>query len=224
MITVTYQYKLKPTKQQIQTFEQWLETCKKVWNFALRERKDWVNSRKSPINSCSLKAEYIIPADAPRPNYFSQAKQLTTAKKIYPELTIPHVHVLQQTLRQLEAGGIFVEDINFKAWAKGLFGKYTLDAAYGQFFNVLSYVCWKRGVYFAKVDKDYSSQICPNCQTHTGKKDLSERVHFCSNCGYTTNRDVAAAQVLCQRGLVAVGQPVNQIAFGGVLSGVLNNA
>ncbi|MGL6339859.1 MAG: RNA-guided endonuclease InsQ/TnpB family protein [Waterburya sp.] len=347
MITVNYQYKLKPTKQQIQTFEQWLNTCKKVWNFALRERKDWVSSRKSPVNSCSLKAEYIIPADVPRPNYFFQAKQLTTAKKIYPELTIPHVHVLQQTLRQLEtafvsmwerghgfprfkkklrsfvypdvkdnavepgrvklpkigwvkmrmsrplpesfslkqirvvkrasgyfvmlcyqmavdvpnpvflghplgvdigltkylatsdgelisrprffnalygklkslqrrlknkqkgssnwhnlnrkiarlhqkisdtrsdwqfklahylcdqAGGIFVEDINFKAWAKGLFGKHTLDAAYGQFFAIIAYVCWKRGVYFAKVDKNYSSQICPNCQTYTGKKDLS---------------------------------------------------
>ncbi|MDJ0690216.1 MAG: transposase [Xenococcaceae cyanobacterium MO_188.B32] len=122
------------------------------------------------------------------------------------------------------AGGIFVEDINFKAWAKGLFGKHTLDAAYGQFFNILSYTCWKRGVYFAKVDKNYSSQTCPNCQTHTGKKDLSERVHSCSNCGYTTNRDVAAAQVLCQRGLVAVGQPVNQVASGGVLSGVFNHA
>ena len=117
------------------------------------------------------------------------------------------------------AGGIFVEDINFKAWAKGLFGKHTLDAAYGQFFNILSYVCWKRGVYFAKVDKDYTSQICPNCGTQTGKKNLGERVHSCSACGYTTNRDVAAAQVVCQRGLVAVGQPVNQVASGGVLSG-----
>ena len=398
MITVTYQYKLKPTKQQIKTFDQWLDTCQKVWNFALRERKDWVNSRKSPINSCSLKAEYIIPADAPKPNYFNQAKQLTTAKKIYPELTIPHVHVLQQTLRQLEAafvsmwgrghgfprfkkkmrsfvypnikdravepgrvklpkigwvkmrmsrelpkgytlkqirvvkrasgyfvmlcyrldvdvphpsfsghplgidiglekylatsdgelvarprffnkfygklkslqkrlkkkqkgsnswhrlsqkiarihqkisdtrtdwqfklahylcdraGGIFVEDINFKAWAKGLFGKQTKDAAYGLFFKILAYVCWQRGVYFTKVDKDYTSQICPNCGTQTGKKTLGERVHSCSSCGYTTNRDVAAAQVVCQRGLVAVGQPVNQIASGGVLSGVFNNA
>jgi putative transposase len=80
-----------------------------------------------------------------------------------------------------------------------LFYKHTLDAAYGQFFNILSYVCWKRDVYFAKIDKDYSSQICPNCQTHTAKKDLSERIYSCSACGYTTNRDVAAAQVLCQQ-------------------------
>jgi putative transposase len=119
-----------------------------------------------------------------------------------------------------QAGAIFLEDINFKAWAKGLFGKHTLDAAYGQFFNILSYVCWKRDVFFLKVDKDYTSQICPNCGTHTGKKDLSERIHRCDNCGYTTNRDVAAAQVIRNKGILAVGQPVgSQIASGGVLSG-----
>ena len=122
-----------------------------------------------------------------------------------------------------KAQAIFVENINFKAWAKGLFGKYTLDAAYGQFFNILSYICWKRDVFFLKVDKNYTSQTCPNCQTVTGKKDLSERMHRCENCGYTTLRDVAAAQVIVQRGILAVGQPVSQIATGDVLSGVGGN-
>jgi len=122
------------------------------------------------------------------------------------------------------AGAIFVEDINFIAWAKGLFGKHTLDAAYGQFFNILSYICWKRDVFFLKVDKNYTSQICPNCQTHTGKKDLIERMHRCANCGYTTHRDVAAAQVILQRGISAVGQPVeSKIASGDVLPGVSSN-
>ncbi|MGL5074242.1 MAG: zinc ribbon domain-containing protein, partial [Waterburya sp.] len=45
---------------------------------------------------------------------------------------------------------------------------------------------------------------CPRCQTLTGKKLLSERVHSCSNCDYTTDRDVAAAQVVMQRGLNSV--------------------
>ncbi len=117
------------------------------------------------------------------------------------------------------AGMIFAEDINFKAWARGLFGKQTLDAGFGQFFKILAYVCWKRDVFFLKVDKDFTSQICPNCNIHTGKKDLSNRIHFCPECGYTTNRDVAASQVIRNRGLVAVGQPVNEIACGGVLSG-----
>ncbi|ACK65249.1 transposase IS605 OrfB [Rippkaea orientalis PCC 8801] len=122
-----------------------------------------------------------------------------------------------------QAGMIFVEDINFKAWAKGLFGKHTLDAGFGQFFTVLSYVCWKRDVYFLKVDKDYTSQICPNCNTHTGKKNLSNRVHNCPNCGYQTNRDVAASQVIRNRGLNAVGQPVLENAFGDVLLGSISD-
>jgi transposase len=72
---------------------------------------------------------------------------------------------------------IFVEDIDFKAWAKGMFGKHTLDAGFGQFFNILAYISWKKDVFFAKVDKDYTSQTCPNCGCHTGKKLLKERIH-----------------------------------------------
>ncbi len=31
---------------------------------------------------------------------------------------------------------------------------------------------------------------------HTGKKELSERVHHCYECGYITDRDVAALIVI----------------------------
>ena len=118
------------------------------------------------------------------------------------------------------AGAIFVEDIDFRTWAKGMFCKHTLDAGFGQFFNILSYVCWKRGVFFAKVSKDYTSQICPECGALTGKKDLSLREHNCPECGYKTHRDVAAAQVIRDRGILAVGQPVGwEIASGDVLTG-----
>ena len=103
MLTVTHEYKLRPTKSQVQIFEIWLSVCRQVYNYALRERKDWVNSRKSAVNSCSLVSEYILPADTPRPTYASQCKALTPAKKVCPELQLPHIHVLQQTLRQLEA-------------------------------------------------------------------------------------------------------------------------
>ena len=79
----------------------------------------------------------------------------------------------------------------------------------GQFFSILEYVCSKTDVYFAKVDKNYTSQICSNCGTHTGSKDLSVRVHNCTECGYTQDRDVAAAEVVRNRGLesIAVGAP-----------------
>ncbi len=51
--------------------------------------------------------------------------------------------------------------------------------------------------------------------TAFGKKDLSERVHVCENCGYTTDRDVAAAQVVLNRGCAAVGQTVKMLDVSG---------
>jgi putative transposase len=116
-------------------------------------------------------------------------------------------------------GMIFVEDINFVSWSKGLFRKQSLDMGLGQFFNILEYVCSKTDTYFAKVDKDFTSQICPNCGTHTGKKELNVRVHQCTECGYKQDRDVAAAEVIRNRGLEAIGTMVYKQPSNGVLAG-----
>jgi putative transposase len=45
MLTMTYEYKLQPTTEQIVIIEQTLDVCRSVWNFALRQRKDWCASR-----------------------------------------------------------------------------------------------------------------------------------------------------------------------------------
>jgi putative transposase len=115
-----------------------------------------------------------------------------------------------QTAHQLcdDVGMIFAEDLNLKMTSRGMLAKHCLDAAWGAFLDILKWVAWKRGVFFAKVDPNGTSQTCPNCGAHTGKKELSQRVHECGECGYITHRDVASAQVVMQRGLVAVGQTV----------------
>ncbi|MES1021988.1 transposase [Gloeocapsa sp. BRSZ] len=102
MLTLTYGYKLKPTKQQVEDIENILTVCRKVWNYALREKKDWVNSRKCKINACSLEHEYIVKADEPFPNYHVQAKRLTEAKKNNAELKSVNAQVLQQVFRTLD--------------------------------------------------------------------------------------------------------------------------
>lgn len=104
-----------------------------------------------------------------------------------------------------------------KAMSRGTLCKHTLDAGFGQFLNVLKWVCSKRDVFFALVDANGTSQTCPNCQTHTGKKELSQRIHKCETCGYQTDRDVAAASVVMQRGLVAVGHTVLMLSEGKVV-------
>ena len=96
---------------------------------------------------------------------------------------------------------IFVEDLNFVTWSRGLLSSSSADAGFGQFVKILQWVCWKTDTYFAKVDKNGTSQTCPNCGAHTGKKTLDVRVHNCIDCGYTTTRDVAAAQEIRNRGL-----------------------
>ena len=75
------------------------------------------------------------------------------------------------------------------------------DAGFGQFVNILKWVCWKTDTYFAKVNKNGTSQTCPNCGAHTGKKALDVRTHNCIECGYQTTRDVAASQEIRNRGI-----------------------
>ena len=68
-----------------------------------------------------------------------------------------------------QAGMIFAEQLNLKGMAKGMLGKHTLDAGWGQFLQLLSWVCWKRGVYFAKVEAAGTSQTCPECDANVSK-------------------------------------------------------
>ena len=110
-----------------------------------------------------------------------------------------HFHTSHTLCNQADM--IFVEDINFKIAAKGFLGKHMLDGSFGQFRDLLSWVCWKRGKYFAQVDHRLTSQTCPECNAHKGKKKLSERVHHCPECGYQTSRDHASARVILDRGL-----------------------
>ncbi|GBF82860.1 transposase ISSoc12 family protein [Aphanothece sacrum FPU1] len=102
-----------------------------------------------------------------------------------------------------------------------MLGKHTLDAAFGQFVTILKWVAWKRDVFIAKVDKNHTSQICPNCGFHTDKKLLSQREHNCPECGYCTHRDVAAAQVIRNRGVedYALGLSVSENVCGDGLAG-----
>ncbi|MEB3292510.1 MAG: transposase [Synechococcales bacterium] len=102
MLNTTWEFKLEPNPEQVAEIDRILELCRKVWNFALRERKGWLNSRKSPINACSIVSESILPVDAPFPTYPVQVKRLTAAKHDFPELQTVNTQALQQVLRTLD--------------------------------------------------------------------------------------------------------------------------
>ncbi|NEO37114.1 MAG: transposase [Moorea sp. SIOASIH] len=94
---------------------------------------------------------------------------------------------------------VFMEDLDYRITAKGFLGKQMLDGGFGQFRTITKYVCFKRGKFFGLVDARGTSQTCPECGAKV-KKDLRQRVHQCTSCGYTTDRDVASAQVIRNRG------------------------
>lgn len=364
MLSLTYTYRIYPDLAQETRMLTWMEQCRRVYNYALAERRDWIKSRKCQINACSLRQEYIIPAGTPYPDYYKQQNALTLAKEKIVEFQDVQSQVLQDALKRLDrafkfmrergfgfprrkkegqyrsfvfpqfksnpiagcqiklpkigavpinlhrpipsgfvvkqvrvmrkasgwytqlilqadvsvpdiqphgepigidvglnnflavsngklverprffvelqsklrwlqrqlkdkvkgsnnyliaqhkiaklheyihncrrefhfstahklcdgAGMIFAEDLNLKGLGGGMLAKHCLDAAWGSFLDILKWVAWKRGVYFALVDAKGTSQTCPNCGTHTGKKELSQRVHHCMTCGYMKDR------------------------------------
>jgi putative transposase len=409
---LNYVYRIYPDNSQIDLLNEWLETCRVSYNYALRELKDWIASRKCSIDRCSLESEYIMAANYPFPSYHQQQNNLPQAKKQFPRLAsvpsqvlqtnirrlhdawdffqkrgygfprfkkygqmksilfpqfksnplnagafrlsegksansssrwqiqipklgavqinlhrpipegfvikqiriikkavgwfaviaiesdiqlpspVPHGHsigvdvgllsyvatsdgfiesrpkffktaysrlkVLQKRLSKKQKRGksyekarikvakqhnhiafkrtdyqfklahilcdmadtIFVEDCDFRIMAKGMLGKHTIDASFGQLRTILEYVAKKRDVFVGRVDHRGTSQTCPNCRSEV-RKDLSVRVHECHECGYEVDRDIASAQEICNRGQETYrGTPEKQeIASQVVLSG-----
>nr|WP_254658004.1 transposase [Pleurocapsa sp. PCC 7327] len=81
-----------------------------------------------------------------------------------------------------------------------MLGKHTIDASFGQFRAVLEYVARKRNIFVGRVGHRGTSQTCPNCRTEV-RKELSDRYHVCTECGYEADRDIASAQEICNRGI-----------------------
>ena len=404
---LNYRYRIYPDSEQIELLNEWLETCRVSYNYALRELKDWIASRKCPIDRCSLESEYIMAAEYPFPSYHQQQNNLPKAKKKFPRLKAVQSQVLQTNIKRLHdswdnfrkrgygfprfkkygqlksmlfpqfksnpltcsgehrqalegfanakrcrtapaveatsarssvrqlripkigkvqinlhrpipegfvikqvrvvkkaigwfaviaiqsdfdfplavphdraigvdvgllsyvatsdgytearpkffktaysrlkvlqkrlsrkmkrgenyekarikvakqhthiafkradyqfklshklcdmAETIYVEDCDFRIMAKGMLGKHTIDASFGQLRTILEYVALKRDVFVGRVDHRGTSQTCPNCRTEV-RKDLSVRLHECNECGYVVDRDIASGQEICNRG------------------------
>ncbi len=98
---MNYAYRIYPDLHQSAMMLEWLETSRQVYNRALRELKDWINSRKCLADRCSIEREYIIPADVPFPSYHRQQNDLPKLKESWTALKNVHSQVLQTTIRRL---------------------------------------------------------------------------------------------------------------------------
>lgn len=106
-------------------------------------------------------------------------------------------------------GTIAIENLNVRGLAKGMLARDVHDAGWSAFIKILSDAAERARRKVVKVDPRYTSQTCPECG-QVKPKLLSERVHAC-DCGFTADRDVAAAMVIKMR---AVHGPQEHKAVG----------
>jgi putative transposase len=103
MLTLTHRYRIYPDATQEQQLIEWIEVCRGAFNYALREIKDWCDSRKCLVDRCSLEKEYILPPDLKFPGEIQQLNNLPRAKKDFPRLGEVPSQVLQQAIKQLHS-------------------------------------------------------------------------------------------------------------------------
>jgi len=100
MIT-SYQYRLRPTKQQITQIDRWLDMLRCQYNYLLADRFRWYEENRCSINSCSLFVCHL-PELRDNPDYYSQQNSLPQLKKDRPWYKEIHSQVLQNAAKRVE--------------------------------------------------------------------------------------------------------------------------
>ncbi|MBW4426955.1 MAG: transposase [Nostoc desertorum CM1-VF14] len=107
---ITYQYRLRLTQKQINTFEHWLELCRRQYNYRLAERFNWWEQNRCDVNRCSIVCCSIAPLKD-QPNRWSQQKDLANTKALFPEYKELVSHTLQDVIARV--------DKTYTRWLKG---------------------------------------------------------------------------------------------------------
>jgi putative transposase len=105
---ITFQYRIKPTPEQVAIMETWSELLRRHWNFAWSQRLDWLNRTRCQIDRCSIVSEPVgkIPE---RVDYYWQQSALKETKKLFPDYANIYSEVQQMNLQRLD-----------KAWKRWL--------------------------------------------------------------------------------------------------------
>jgi putative transposase len=141
-----------------------------------------------------------IPRKEKDSNRRKKAKIL--ASKVYQKIANQRNDFLHKLSTNLvrKYDHIAVEDLNIAGLAGGFLAKQVRDCSWGILITFLSYKEAESGGILEKVSSNRTSQECPRCG-RIKKKDLSERMHNC-DCGYSTHRDHAAAQIVLGRAVL----------------------
>ncbi len=96
----SYQYKLKPTAQQIIELDRWLSMLRSQYNYMLADRFNWYEANRCPINACPLICH--IPELREQPNFYNQKASLPYLKAARPWYKDVYSQVLQDVAKRVE--------------------------------------------------------------------------------------------------------------------------
>ena len=109
-VRTSYQYRLKPTREQIKIIDNTLDMLRCQYNYQLAQRFDWYEQNRCPIDRCSLTVCHL-PELKDKPNRYSQQATLTQLKIDRPWYKTIYSQVLQEVPKKVE--------LAFDKWLKG---------------------------------------------------------------------------------------------------------
>jgi putative transposase len=109
-VRTSYQYRLKPTREQIKIIDNTLDMLRCQYNYQLGQRFEWLEQNRCSIDRCSLVVCHL-PEFKDKPNRFSQQASLIQLKKERSWYKGIHSQVLQEVPKKVE--------IAFDRWLKG---------------------------------------------------------------------------------------------------------
>ena len=104
-----YQYRLRPTSDQITLISGWLDLLRRQYNYRLGERFSWYERNRCDINACPLICH--LPELRDNPDFYSQKRDLVNSKRLFPEYRAVNAQVLQNCIERVKK--------TFDRWLKG---------------------------------------------------------------------------------------------------------
>ncbi|MDY6781009.1 MAG: transposase [Cyanobacteriota bacterium] len=107
---ISYQYRLRPNKQQKENINKTLDLLRCQYNYQLAQRFDWYEQNRCSVDRCLINICHL-PQLKENPNYYTQKaslKQLKIDRPWYKEI---HSQVLQEVSKKVEK--------TFERWLKG---------------------------------------------------------------------------------------------------------
>ena len=132
----------------------------------------------------------------------NRRKAIQKVARLHEQIANQRLAWWHKTTRQLvdKYGAIALEDLALKFMLQnGNLSRSAHDIGLGMFRLLLDYKAVEAGVEIVTVNPRNTSQACSGCRSIVFKS-LSVRLHVCSDCGLTLDRDVNAARNILRLG------------------------